>query len=190
MDPVLLPFLRSKDEAEREQLLSQILLLEAAPLVRRVLQRRLGFYVNYLGANPQNQEAEDLYHDVMVKLIDLLNDPKLRTGRVEVKDLRQYVMRLASNACHDHLRAKARLGGGPSPHQEANRTPIQATGRPPWPGACAGRRCNLPHTPAAKRPGGAGRLASLAKGPRPWPPSEGVAVAAGDRLFDVLGASA
>src|SRR5205085_1795874 len=85
MDSVLLPFLRSTDEAEREQLLSDLILFEVAPLVRNTLRQRLGFYVSQLGANPQNHDAEDLYHDVMAKLIGLLNDPQLRTGRLRLR---------------------------------------------------------------------------------------------------------
>ncbi len=107
MDSVLLPFLRSTDEAEREQLLSDLILFEAAPLVRNTLRQRLGFYVSHLGANPQNHDAEDLYHDVMAKLIGLLNDPQLRAGRLEIQNFRQYVLRVATNACHDYLRAKS-----------------------------------------------------------------------------------
>jgi RNA polymerase sigma factor (sigma-70 family) len=43
----------------------------------------------------------------MTKLIGLLNDPQLRAGRPEVKNFRQYVLRVATNACHDYLRAKS-----------------------------------------------------------------------------------
>ncbi|MET0649737.1 MAG: sigma factor [Pyrinomonadaceae bacterium] len=107
MDSVLLPFLRSADEAEREQLLSDLILFQAAPLVRNIPRQRLGFYVSPLGATPRNHDAEDLYHEVMAKLIVLLNDPQLRTGRTEVKNFRQYVLRVATNACHDYLRAKS-----------------------------------------------------------------------------------
>jgi RNA polymerase sigma factor (sigma-70 family) len=107
MDSVLLPLLRSTDEAEREQLLSDLILFEASPLVRNTLRQRLGFYVSPLGANPRNHDAEDLYHDVMAKLIGLLNDPQLRAGRLEVKNFRRYVLRVATNACHDYLRARS-----------------------------------------------------------------------------------
>jgi len=107
MDSILLPFLRSTDEVEREQLLSDLILFEAAPLVRNTLRQRLGFYVSHFGANPQNHDAEDLYHDVMAKLIGLLNDQQLPAGRTEIKSFRQYVLRVATNACHDYLRAKS-----------------------------------------------------------------------------------
>ena len=93
-------------EAEREQLLCDLILFEVAPLVRNTLRQRLGFYVSQLGANPQNHDAEDLYHDVMAKLIALLSDPQLRAGWLEIQNFRRYVLRVAANACHDYLRVK------------------------------------------------------------------------------------
>lgn len=61
MDVSLQSKLKSANEAEREQLLSEMLFQVAAPLIRKVLRQRLGFYVNHRGANPQQPEAENLY---------------------------------------------------------------------------------------------------------------------------------
>lgn len=107
MDVILLPLIRSSDESDRELLLSDLILVHAAPIVRSTLRQRLGLYVNALGVNSQNHDAEDLYHDVIAKLLQLLNDPQLRSGTVEIKNFRQYVARVATNACHDYLRAKS-----------------------------------------------------------------------------------
>jgi RNA polymerase sigma factor (sigma-70 family) len=107
MDAILLPFLRSRDEFEREHLLSDLIFVHAAPVVRHTLRQRLGFYINALGVNPHNHDAEDLYHDVIAKLLQLLNDPQLISGEAEIKNFRQYAARVATNACHDYLRAKS-----------------------------------------------------------------------------------
>lgn len=107
MDEILLPFLRAGDEREREQHLSDLIFVHAVPLVRHALRQRLGFYVSTLGLNSHNHDAEDLYHDVIAKLLQFLNDPGLKSGAVEVKNFRQYVSRVATNACHDYLRAKS-----------------------------------------------------------------------------------
>jgi len=107
MDVILLPFLRSRDESEREHLLSDIIFVHAVPVVRTTLRQRLGFYINSLGVNSHNHDAEDLYHDVVAKLLQLLNDPQLKSGEIEIKNFRQYVARAATNACHDYLRAKS-----------------------------------------------------------------------------------
>src|SRR5579883_2976083 len=107
MDSALLPFLRSTDQAEREQLLSDLILLTAAPVIRRVLRQRLGFYVNQFGVNPHNLDAEDLYHVIVTKLLAALNDSRLRNEQIAIKSFRHYVSGLAVNACHDYLRAKS-----------------------------------------------------------------------------------
>src|SRR3954469_19426861 len=103
MDVILLPFLQSTEKSESEQLLSDLISVHAAPLVRHTLRQRLGFYVNQQGANPHNHEAEDLYRDVIAKLVQLLNDPQLKSGKVEIKNFRQYVSRVATNTYHDYL---------------------------------------------------------------------------------------
>lgn len=107
MDVILLPYLRSRDESEREHLLSDLIFVHAASQVRHTLRQRLGLYVNAQGVNSHNQDAEDLYHDVLAKLLQFLNDPRLKSGAVEVNNFRQYVTRVATNACHDYLRAKS-----------------------------------------------------------------------------------
>lgn len=107
MDVILQPLLRSREGSEREHLLGDLIFSYAAPLVRHTLRLRLGFYVNALGVNSHNHDAEDLYHDVVARLLQLLNDPQLYAGEIEVNNFRQYVTRVATNACHDYLRAKS-----------------------------------------------------------------------------------
>jgi len=106
MDLLLLSYINSTDESERERLLSEIVLVHVAPLVRRTLRQRLGFYVNTLGVNPHNQDAEDIYHDIVTKIISKLNKSELAAEQNAIKDFRHYVLRLSANACHDYLRAK------------------------------------------------------------------------------------
>ena len=95
------------NELERERLLSELVLVHVSPLVRHTLRQRLGFYVNALGVNPHNQDAEDIYHDIVTKIIGKLNKPELAVEQNAIKDFRQYVLRLSANACHDYLRAKS-----------------------------------------------------------------------------------
>jgi RNA polymerase sigma factor (sigma-70 family) len=105
---LLLPlFLRATEESERERFLSELLLTHAAPLIRRTLRQRLGLYVNRAGANQANPEAEDLYQDTITRLIQRLNELKADPDRDEIRNFRQYVVRVATNTCNDYLRAKA-----------------------------------------------------------------------------------
>ena len=69
MDNVLAPYLTAGDERERQQHLNELLTLRAAPLIRQVLRRRLGFYVSAQGTNENNQDAEDLYQEAMTRAV-------------------------------------------------------------------------------------------------------------------------
>jgi hypothetical protein len=69
MDQILLPYLQAIDDSAANQRLEELLLFHASPLVRQALRRKLGFHVNQLGLNPRNQNAEDLYQDIMTKIV-------------------------------------------------------------------------------------------------------------------------
>ena len=106
MDPTLLAFLQTTDADERERLLSKLILEQAAPSVRQVLRYRLRFYIGKGGRSPTNPDAEDLYHDVITKLVKILNDVHAHRENAGIKDFRQYATRVAVNACNDYLRSK------------------------------------------------------------------------------------
>src|SRR5688572_16168616 len=101
MDQLLLPYLEAPDDNERQQRLDELLLLKATPVVRQTLRRKLGFYVNQRGTNPHNQDAEDLYQEIMAKVVQSVRDSSTVTS---IENFQQYVARIASNACNDLLR--------------------------------------------------------------------------------------
>jgi RNA polymerase sigma factor (sigma-70 family) len=107
MDQLLLPYLQASNESERQQHLDELLMVHAAPVVRQALRRRLGFYVDQRGINPHNQEAEDLYQEAMTKIVQALHDLRTPSAKTDIKNLKQYVGRIASNACNDVLRTKS-----------------------------------------------------------------------------------
>lgn len=106
MDNVLAPYLNASDEEERQQHLHELLMLRAAPLIRNVLLRRLGFYVSAQGVNENNQDAEDLYQEAMTRVVQELNQLQSPTG-TEIENFELYVSRVATNLCTDFLRAKS-----------------------------------------------------------------------------------
>lgn len=106
MDNVLVPYLNAADEREREQHLDELLTLRAAPLIRGVLLRRLGFYVSSQGVNENNQDAEDLYQEAMTRVVQGLNEVQSSAGN-DIDNFELYVSRLAANVCVDFLRAKS-----------------------------------------------------------------------------------
>jgi len=106
MDNVLAPYLTASDDGQRQQHLDELLMLRAAPLVRGVLLRRLGFHVNSQGVNNNNQDAEDLYQEAMTRVVQGLNQLQSSAG-VDIENFELYVSRLASNLCTDFLREKS-----------------------------------------------------------------------------------
>src|SRR5687767_16033481 len=106
MDNVLVPYLSAPDEEARQRHLDELLTVRAAPLIRQVLRRRLGFYVSAQGTKENNQDAEDLYQEAMTRVVQVLH--QLQCSRdSDIGDFELYALRLASNVGTDFLRAKA-----------------------------------------------------------------------------------
>jgi RNA polymerase sigma factor (sigma-70 family) len=106
MDSVLVPYIAACDEQERQQHLDELVAIRAAPLIRQVLRRRLGFYVSAQGVNGNNQDAEDLYQESMTRVVQVLHQLHSASG-IEIDNFNLYVSRIASNTCTDFLRAKS-----------------------------------------------------------------------------------
>lgn len=107
MNASLLSELKTAYEAEQQQFLHDLLLHEAAPLIRKVLRQRLGLYVNQQGANPQQPDAENLYQDILIRLLQRSQDWLADAEKNAIHNFRNLVITIATNACHDYLRAKA-----------------------------------------------------------------------------------
>lgn len=107
MDKLLLPYLQATDQSERQRCLDELVLLHAAPIVRKILRVRLGFHVSQHGTNRNNQEAEDVYQETLTKIVQILHDLRTSSRRTEIEDFRRYVTRIAINACNDFLRARS-----------------------------------------------------------------------------------
>jgi RNA polymerase sigma factor (sigma-70 family) len=107
MDALLLPYLGATDESERQQHLDELLLLYAAPIVRITLRHRLGLSVSLTGTNPSNQRAQDLYQDIMLRIVQALNDLKSSPENRRIIDFRKYVRLVATNVCRDYLRSRS-----------------------------------------------------------------------------------
>jgi RNA polymerase sigma factor (sigma-70 family) len=107
MDNLLLPYLNANDESERRQRLDELLMVEAAPIIRRILRRRLGFYVSSQGINPRNSEAEDLFQEAMTGIVQMLHDVQTSSSKTDIENFNHYVARVAANVCVDFLRTKS-----------------------------------------------------------------------------------
>jgi len=95
MDSVLLPYYSAGAE-EREELLSGLIEAHAAPVIRRVLRRKLCLFAG------EDADADELYQEAVVRLVARLS----AAGRPPLDDLRGYAARVTANVCHSHLRAR------------------------------------------------------------------------------------
>ncbi|MBO0859670.1 MAG: sigma-70 family RNA polymerase sigma factor [Chloracidobacterium sp.] len=107
VDAALVPFLHSTDESERDRLLGELILEHASPNIRKALRRRLDFYVGRSGSNPDNPEAEDLYHEAVKEILKRLRELQSDPNGKEIERFDEYVQRVTVNVCHDYLRSKA-----------------------------------------------------------------------------------
>lgn len=107
MDPLLLPFIRATDESVASECLDTLLTMEATPIIRRVLRRKLGYYVSVQGSNPVNQDAEDLYQDILTRIVQTLRELRNAHSLTDIGSFQQYVARIATNSCFDVIRAKS-----------------------------------------------------------------------------------
>ena len=107
MDTLLLTFFTTTDESRANEALTELLQTHAAPLARLILRRKLGFYVSGLGENPRDPDAEDLYQEILVRVVQGLRRKRLSARVPDIANFRQYVMRIALNVCIDFLRAKS-----------------------------------------------------------------------------------
>jgi RNA polymerase sigma factor (sigma-70 family) len=106
MDNLLVPYLTADDDEDRQCYLQEILTVHAAPLIRQVLRRRLGFYVSAQGVNENNQDAEDLYQEAMTRVVQVLN-PLQSSSATDIENFDLYVGRITSNICTDFFRSKS-----------------------------------------------------------------------------------
>lgn len=105
MDAKLAAYLRAADEAEREQRLAELLLGTAEPLVRRTVRFRLRRYIGR-DSGPDGQSVDDVCQLALAKILAWL---RLLAGQEHaegVQDFGQYAVRVAVNACYDHLRRR------------------------------------------------------------------------------------
>lgn len=106
IDSVLASFLATNDPNEREELLAELMLNHASPLVRKVLRQQLGFSVGLNGENPTSSDAADLYHEILTRIVGRLRELTMQPRSAEITDFVSYVACITRNSCHDYLRIK------------------------------------------------------------------------------------
>lgn len=97
MDQVLESFLASPDERESEEQLGDLLARHAAPLVRRVVARRLGHSFS---------DIDDVCSQVMLHLMLRLRQQKADANLAGIDAFASYIATAAHHGCDHYVRAK------------------------------------------------------------------------------------
>ena len=103
VDTSLLPFLNAADEAESQLLMSELVLKQGKPIVKRILHR---LYAKELSRRAYLREIEDICGDVLVLLVKRLRDFKTNPEAGLINNLSGYVTAITYNVCYDYLRQK------------------------------------------------------------------------------------
>jgi RNA polymerase sigma factor (sigma-70 family) len=107
MDQLLLPYLEANDESDRQRYLTELLTQYAVPEVRLTLRRRLSFFVDSHGKSSHNQDAEDLFQEIMTRIVQALHELREPSATTVIEDLKEYIARITTNCCNDVLRTKS-----------------------------------------------------------------------------------
>lgn len=102
---LLQAYIRAQADAQASHLLNVLLAKHAAAIIKKVLQRRLHFYIDCRNSSLV-ADAEDLYCDIVAELIKRFGELRSSPGSAVVRDFRSYVAGVANNACHNYLRRK------------------------------------------------------------------------------------
>ena len=97
MDDVLESFLASPDEERSEEQLGDLLARHAAPLVRRIVSRRLG---------PSSSDVDDVCSQVMLQLMLRLRRERIDDNLAAIDAFASYVAAAAHHGCDHFVRAK------------------------------------------------------------------------------------
>lgn len=106
IDDLLLTFIEEPDEEKADLCLTRLIDEHAAPIVREILGSFLGIHLDQSGAGSSNQDAGDLFNDIVVNLVSRLRQIKRNPAQACIADFRSYVAGTAHNACNFYLRRR------------------------------------------------------------------------------------
>jgi RNA polymerase sigma factor (sigma-70 family) len=103
-DSVLRALIEATNELEEKRLRDELLLEHAAPVIRQTFRQRLRLHGGSSNYHPL--DAEDLFNDVIVRLIEKLREIRAHPSKRGIRNFSLYVARVAANACSDYLRVR------------------------------------------------------------------------------------
>lgn len=104
-DPLLLPFLSARHEAEAEESLTLLLTEHAEPVARAVIGSKLR--LSRSGADDRSgADADDVRGEVVLRLLVKLRDLRAAPSANPISNFQGYVAVVAYNVCYAYLRRK------------------------------------------------------------------------------------
>jgi RNA polymerase sigma factor (sigma-70 family) len=104
IDHLLVPFLHATEESQ--QVLEHLVSERAEPIVKSIIRHKLRIFFNRAGERGQEQEAEDVYGDVIVQLLERLREFKSSPVAKAIGNFRSFVAVITYNVCYEYLRRK------------------------------------------------------------------------------------
>ncbi|HEV2800059.1 MAG TPA: hypothetical protein VGW12_06170 [Pyrinomonadaceae bacterium] len=101
IDALLEPLLQEASDEQADEILSQLITAHAEPVVRGIIRQKL--FLNSYRADGR-AEADDLYHEVLVKLLAELRQLRQRPDEHPITDLRGMAAVIAHRTCAHWMR--------------------------------------------------------------------------------------
>ncbi|MGH9760181.1 MAG: hypothetical protein ACREAC_04970, partial [Blastocatellia bacterium] len=102
LDQALIPFVECDSQEESERLLDYLLQSCAQPIIREIVNRKLGVFSS--GSGDVRQDIEDVSAEINLRLLVRLNDLKVNSR--SITDFKAYVAVTAYNTVHEYLRRR------------------------------------------------------------------------------------
>lgn len=106
IDAVLLPFVQARDEAVSEQLLAQLVVDHAEPIIRNIVKHKLRVATGSSSDSRSGEDAEDMRSEVLLQLLSRLGELKENPDEKYINNFEGYVAAITYSAWHEHLRRK------------------------------------------------------------------------------------
>ena len=106
IDVVLLPFVQASEEAVSQQLLAQLVVDHADPIIRNIVRHKLRVSAGFSPDSRSGEDAEEMRSEVMVQLLSRLGELKENPNEKYINNFQGYVAAITYSAWHEHLRRK------------------------------------------------------------------------------------
>jgi hypothetical protein len=105
-DPLLHAFLKASNEAEADDIISQLVFEHAAPVIKTIIRNKLQVTMNEADGSLQNQDALEIDSDVKAQILTELRALKKSPGSKAINNFRSYVAVVTFHSCYEYLRRK------------------------------------------------------------------------------------